>query len=149
MSIKTVWQGICTLIRALVCKEKKQAEISPVPFAPVTSAEMRPAKGWFYRPDLNQFLAFVNLYGSCSMTRFDGQTGKPIGRVEVVKGNDWQKAFLEEHKDAKRSFVPYQPALVRARKDGIPKAVLAHLQSSCIGFIGDSSAADKHPEVPC
>jgi hypothetical protein len=129
-----IWRLVLRLVESLGriwAGAELQKSHTPAPQPSVfVQPKVRDNKSWFYKLDVHQFIAFVNQYGSCSITRFDAQTGKPIGRVETIQGKDWQQAFRETYEHAQRVFVPFQPSLVQARKYGLPHEILSSLQSA-------------------
>ena len=97
----------------------------------------RPAKvekGWFYWRGKNErgyFLAFVNAKGSCSLRRFELETGAFLGLE--YKSGDYQENFTEYLKSALALVVSPQPNLERDCKVRLPAFVLAELRQQLPG----------------
>ena len=89
------------------------------------------SKGWAYWHDTSgrYYLAFVNQNGSCSMRRFNAETGDFLGRPDYQRG-DFQDAFRTYWESATHLHITRQPNLQRDCKVRLPDDILAELRSS-------------------
>jgi antitoxin component of MazEF toxin-antitoxin module len=95
----------------------------------VPSTTLRIQKGWYYWKDKNgkgYFLAFVNARGSCSMRRFEADSGAALKKGPNPKG-DYQDNFSEYLAQAVRVHLRQQPKLEDC-KQRLPSSVLTELQ---------------------
>jgi len=87
-------------------------------------------KAWYYWEDQDNrgyILAFVNRGGSCSLRRFDAESGEQLLRLPNQKG-DYQDKFLPEYKSARPLHLSRQPNLEEDCKWGLPTWVLSELR---------------------
>jgi hypothetical protein len=85
-------------------------------------------KEWFYstgRDRRGYYLAFVNAQGSCSMRRFDADSGAFLGKE--YKSGDYQQEFSEYLKGALPLRLSHQPNLERDCRRELPTYVLDEL----------------------
>jgi hypothetical protein len=110
------------------------AEIEEAPiglnFVP---ARMKLNKAWYYlksEDESGYFLAFVNKDGASSMRTFSAENGLPCGPTNYPKPqNEFQTAFGKLIEKSRGPLhVPYQPNLVTAMKQGLPREVLEYLK---------------------
>jgi len=86
-------------------------------------------KAWYYWEDEDNrgyVLAFVNGKGSCSLRRFDAESGEKLERL-YRKGN-FQVQFAEYIKATYRLHLSHQPNLERDCKRRLPMWVLSELR---------------------
>jgi hypothetical protein len=98
-------------------------------------------KGWYYWADQNgkgYFLAFVNQKGSCSMRRFDAQTGAFLGK-EYDSGK-YQAAFQEFVASSIPLALSHQPNLERTCRERLPDEALLELRGQ-VGSVGSRGEA--------
>lgn len=94
-------------------------------------ATPRATKGWYYRREedgSDYIFAFVNHKGSCSIRRFDAQTGRTLKRRPNRRG-DYQSAFVQYLENAVPLHLSKQPSLERHCKRELPAWLLTELQS--------------------
>lgn len=87
-------------------------------------------KAWFYYQDRGKqgyFLVMVNAKGSCSMRKFDAQTGRFLGK-QYRPGN-YQDQFAPFVADAKEVWVRSHPNLERDCSIQLPEGILAELHA--------------------
>ena len=87
-------------------------------------------KGWYYWEDQHKrgyFLAFVNGKGSCSIRRFEANSG--IFRGKEYKSGDYQERYSNYLKTAILLRISRQPSLERDCKERLPSFVLEELKS--------------------
>lgn len=86
-------------------------------------------KAWFYlrdEKDREYFLAFVNAKGSCSLRKFDGETG--IFRGKQYAAGNYQDQFAKLIEGAIEVTVDSQPNLERDCSERLPDRILAYLR---------------------
>lgn len=91
----------------------------------------RECKAWLHWPaphSSGYFLAFVNQKGSCSMRRFDADTGNLTGKPEIGKGRDFEEHFSDYWHSGRRLRLQRQPNLETQCSPKLPTDVLAALQ---------------------
>ena len=87
-------------------------------------------KAWFYYEDRGKqgyFLAMVNAKGSCSMRKFDAQTGRFLGKQ--YRSGNYQDQFAPFVAEAKEVWVRSQPNLERDCSPQLPEGILAELRA--------------------
>lgn len=86
-------------------------------------------KEWYYWEGKNTrryILAFVNAKGSCSMRRFEPDSGSALGSVEYKSG-DYQEGFSDYVKSGVPLYISRQPNLQRDCKIRLPSHLLSEL----------------------
>jgi len=86
---------------------------------------------WRGKNDRGYFLAFVNAKGSCSIRRFEAESGTFLGRE--YKSGDYQDSFSEYLRSGLALYVSRQPNLERDCKSSLPDTVLSELRRQVSG----------------
>lgn len=86
-------------------------------------------QAWYHHIDSGQgyFIAFVNAKGSCSMRRFDAETGIAFKKGSNPKG-DFQDNFTTYIKRGTPLQIANQPNLDEDCKKSLPSSILSELQ---------------------
>jgi len=103
-------------------------------------------RAWFHLPQKDgrgQFLAVTNAKGSCSLRRFDAETGTASSKAANGAG-DYRTVFYRELQRATPLTIGRQPNLARDCKDRLPPDVLQELQRQT-----QSEHAERHDGGAC
>jgi antitoxin component of MazEF toxin-antitoxin module len=106
--------------------------VEGLPAAALETETTRPRveRAWFHLPSTDgagQFLAVANAKGSCSLRRFDAQTGTAFTKGPNRPG-DYRDSFQKELRHAMPLTMSRQPNLANDCKDRLPPQILEELQ---------------------
>jgi antitoxin component of MazEF toxin-antitoxin module len=105
-----------------------QLEVETGPLAATGLSKLE--RAWFHLPGKRgqgQFLALANAKGSCSLRRFDAETGTAFPKGANGTG-DYRTVFYKELRGAIPLTVSRQPNLARDCKSSLPPHILRELQ---------------------